>query len=542
MISNPYSTSTNDSVANKAMLCGRLRDLENVMSRLADQSVLLFGERRIGKTLLLYVVRDAINGAIEDYAPGLRDDDLRKWVSAGLPQTALRQRHSRCLFVSLQSYAPRSAEALAEAVARAIPGVQYVQGDRLYDVLVAADAAMQQDTIVIIDEIEEVLCTDFENTAAVFEQMNSFVQVCKRLRFVIAGADHWVRETNSRTSPIYGNCLPVFLGLPEVASITEALLRRPLADVLGDESVDAARQIIRSTGGKPYYCQALAYEIVRLGHTEGADDAMGRLDHQLRDFYDAPPEPGPVILRLLAHRPGISVATIASRLDLPKEKVQLCVADMSRLAKVTLSGEKVSIIGDVFVRWGVAYLPAPARTRVPWHRLRIVAVVALLCGGIGVFRYAHPPAIPCRWLIADGALVVELPRSVEAGERGDAVMWFEAGDDVDSIRVSNLWVRDAGIVMESASGAGWTIRGVRGGERSGRQIAKYAVPVVEARRVIGLGLSITSSHACDSVFVDVAVRRFPVKQVWAPLVAILGGASVLLAAWSQIQALLSRRV
>lgn len=95
---DPYSISTRDSPTCKRLFCGRTNDLTQLLNALAQgQSVALFGERRIGKTLLLFLLRDIINGDGAHYEQDLLDATLR----AGL--AALRGKLTQCtpVFLSL---------------------------------------------------------------------------------------------------------------------------------------------------------------------------------------------------------------------------------------------------------------------------------------------------------------------------------------------------------------------------------------------------------------------------------------------------------
>src|SRR5215831_5083625 len=95
---NPYSTSTQDSPACKRLFCGRLNDLTQLLNALAQgQSVALFGERRIGKTLLLFLLRDIVNGDIADYEGTLLDGTLK----AGLTRLRSKLTHCTPVFLSL---------------------------------------------------------------------------------------------------------------------------------------------------------------------------------------------------------------------------------------------------------------------------------------------------------------------------------------------------------------------------------------------------------------------------------------------------------
>ena len=74
-----YSYTTQDTPEFKSLFCGRLNDLTQLLGYISEgQSVALFGERRIGKTLLLWFLRDIINGDIQNYRHQLFDEQLAK--------------------------------------------------------------------------------------------------------------------------------------------------------------------------------------------------------------------------------------------------------------------------------------------------------------------------------------------------------------------------------------------------------------------------------------------------------------------------------
>ena len=77
-----YTTSTQDGPEYRSLLCGRTSDLSRLVDQLSNgRSVALFGEKRIGKTSLLYLLRDIINGSIKDYTTKLLDLDLKGQIN-----------------------------------------------------------------------------------------------------------------------------------------------------------------------------------------------------------------------------------------------------------------------------------------------------------------------------------------------------------------------------------------------------------------------------------------------------------------------------
>ena len=80
MITNPYSTSTVDDESYKYLVCGRSKEIEELIKYLSKgRSIALYGERRIGKSSLLYLLKDILNGSINSYLADLIDLDLNAY-------------------------------------------------------------------------------------------------------------------------------------------------------------------------------------------------------------------------------------------------------------------------------------------------------------------------------------------------------------------------------------------------------------------------------------------------------------------------------
>ena len=78
---NIYYLGLSDSAEHKRLICGRTNDLRALLNHIyAGKSVALFGERRIGKTSILYLIRDIVNGRITQYQDKLFDETLRQAV------------------------------------------------------------------------------------------------------------------------------------------------------------------------------------------------------------------------------------------------------------------------------------------------------------------------------------------------------------------------------------------------------------------------------------------------------------------------------
>ncbi len=98
---NLYSFTTVDNETHKRLLCGRTQDVEAIFNYLERyKSIALIGERRIGKTLFLLVLRDIINYIASSRPPyQLLDTKLGdKWDELGHKLV-----HCQAVYVDLQN-------------------------------------------------------------------------------------------------------------------------------------------------------------------------------------------------------------------------------------------------------------------------------------------------------------------------------------------------------------------------------------------------------------------------------------------------------
>src|SRR6266849_2461320 len=80
IVDNIYSISATPDSTYLPLVCGRTKDLQELLKYIAaNHSVALFGERRIGKTSLLYLLEYIINVrvCIEEDEVILRDSQLK---------------------------------------------------------------------------------------------------------------------------------------------------------------------------------------------------------------------------------------------------------------------------------------------------------------------------------------------------------------------------------------------------------------------------------------------------------------------------------
>lgn len=358
MIHDPYTTSTVDSTSFKKLISGRKSDLENIIDRLSQgKSIALFGERRIGKTSTLWLIRDIINGSINDYKEQLWDATLKEWLN-----NFQNSQHPpmKSEFLTLQSGSFRSFDDLLTKLRSLFPSSNDNTDTSLFALFTRLNRDIDSRLIILIDEMEILLEEQFTDSELVFRQLNSVIQKCENISFIFAGADIWMQTIKDGSSPISGNCLQIPLSVPESDPIKYFLLGEGLKEQFSDEKrSEIISQIIEQTGCKPFYCQMIASEIV--SHKKSIDDALSNrtIHQQTLHFFDDLPEPNKSILSLLAHYPNISKKEIAIFLSIQTEVISLVLSDMQILGKILLKETRYSLNGKFFEVWGKENLPPP---------------------------------------------------------------------------------------------------------------------------------------------------------------------------------------
>jgi hypothetical protein len=521
MRDNPYSTSTVDTPSCKQLVCGRRDDVKEILRLLAEgKSVALFGERRIGKTLTVLLIRDIINKSIRSYQQELWDDDLRVWL-ASLETSAspINRLPAACQYVTLHDLSKKSIDGIVDELHKTFPPPAG-KPESLQQLFSRLNAGRTARLVIVFEEMETLFDPRFKQADLVFRQLRSAIQACDQISFLFSGAEHWVRAVMDGTSRLAGNCAPVFLSIPEVATLQKYLLQIPLkAYIPSDlERENISSRIVQESGGKPFYCQAIAQEIA---YGKPIDEALQEVKkgyiRQIEDFFDNPPVPGPDILCLLAHRPGISAKRLAAFLNLPKQKTTLAISDMEALGKIRVANGEYYLNGKLFESWGRTNLAPPATSPLWRKRLRVMAAAAALVfviAAVYIYVYTHPWPREYELPIRGGTVVLMLPSSVESGETGNASIYVDAGTDslaglvispmADSARhVARIWPK-----TETA----WTFSNLVPNQTSDKKSAEFAIPHGVKGDSIAFKLLLNQAIPLES---QIPLRRFPLKAYWA---------------------------
>lgn len=532
----PYSTSTVDARECKCLFSGRLNDLTQLLDYVAHgQSVALFGERRIGKTLLLFLLRDILNGEIVHYESDLLDGTLK----AGL--AALRGKVKNCtaVCVSLHDLAGSDAMTLRALLLRRLQAHGFLrpsavvtgQGQPVRPLVESADLPglfaslngelQERRVLLLFDEVEVLLDDRFENAAQVFRQLRSVIQTYPALSFVFAGAEDWHTRIKDRTSPLVGNVKTFYLKAAAPADIENHLLGIPLRQALPETNLPLIiRQVLAWTGSKPYYVQAIGTRIVSMQESidQWRDNVKPQVhqdtEPQLVDFYDNINEVAKKILVLLAHQPGLTVNGMARRLGLSRQTVWDRVSDLEALDKVRRESGEYHIVGTLVAEWGQKNrnLPIPS----PWpKRIKLIGTLIALAAAVWIFLYTHPPHRAERFAFSVGTVRLMFPSSVETGEQGTLEVAVQNTGKTIIPELSFTLSSDQAHFRKDESSR-LSVKPLNGGETKHFTMV-YSVHPESTGGAITVRAAVESIEpsVSDQFTTALKLRRFPLQRWWA---------------------------
>lgn len=543
-VNNPYSTSTSDCIECKTLVCGRSRDLSELIDvTTKGESVAVFGEARIGKTLVLYLLRDLLNGNILEYEHDLLDCTLKKRVPGFLSKV----NQCKGVFVSLHDLPTRDLIGCGQLVTARLQQQGFLNRSPLLGSngeppkttpevvnLLALFEMFSKELgkrrgVVMLDEVEVLLDEKFLDSEVVFRQLRSAMQTYANIVFVIAGAEDWHRRFRDRTSPLVNNVRGYFLRAPEFEEVEKFLLSGPLGKAFGLVNnaplVSAIDEILTWTGCKPYYAQATADRILV---TTGLDGnwkqevlEQGNVQAIIRDVFDKAGEHEREVLILLAHDPGLAVHSIARRLGLRQPTVRECLGTLVALGKVTERDGAYRIVGDLIAEWGRKNREVSAPGLWP-SRLRFWGSFAAVAAALWVFVYTHPPDTYRVITSADWVVRLSLPRDVEVGEQGEIAVAVQNTGNVEIVTVDLVFVGE-NVDFQKAGSNRLRIEHVGGREIKYSNLP-FTVQSVGPFDAIRVTVRISPGSTPPFEF-DWACRILPLKKWWAilsPTMLLLG--------------------
>jgi len=340
---SPYFIGVDPSPAKLRMFFGRRPEIRAIGDHLRNgDSVLLIGERRIGKTFLLYMIGDfASKGA--DFCQHLLD----RQTAVLLAELRNSTPAYHWAFVDLLGVTnaagfyfnvlARLADERVEQFLSLSPIDHTTFANEL--TRLSKDLSCRgQRAVVLVDESEKLL--DLDESADVFACLKIVIQQCDSVDFVLAG-DIKPHEETPEFVNLKGALRPIHLA-PLHPADAKALIQVPVRERLSFED-SVLQRILELTGAKPSLVQILCghlYELVagnvedtsevritladfdRLWESELRDKVFESFDAALMDFFEGLQGHEQSIFAFLAHNPQATVDGIAKALGIHRALAQ----------------------------------------------------------------------------------------------------------------------------------------------------------------------------------------------------------------------------
>lgn len=266
-IDNPYVVGKPLNAASESLYVGR-EDLfmwieENLLGKTQPHTLILYGQRRMGKTSTLYQLMNGRRGKTireyPDYPIYPVYIDLQRLASCDTPEFFERLSHQIARYLATRHIQ------VAQPDVWAANGRNYLIFD---DFLDRVERALPHNglLVLIIDELEQLQSSVAHGRLArdIFPYLRSLMQHRARLTFILAGTNHLVEEG-------WNEIFHVGISREIVAltrSETEKLIREPVSPLIHYEDV-AVDQIWLATRGHPYFTQLICHQLVSSANLEG---------------------------------------------------------------------------------------------------------------------------------------------------------------------------------------------------------------------------------------------------------------------------------
>jgi len=437
---NIYTISTVDSSEYKRLICGRINDIASLLDHISQgHSVALFGERRIGKTSILFLIRDIVNGTVNEYQERLLDETFRD----AIPLLAAKVNSYRAEYLYIHSKEPKDfATLICSQLLPYVPekGLRTKKASAPKSDFVALIKEVNdnlrdgQRIVILLDEVDALL--DSDDSKQIFRSLRDIVQSCPRICFVMAGAELWHKAIKEKTSPIVNNVFAFYLKSAEAYPVEEYLVKQPLTSyLLPNTNIDCITEKVRDwTGAKPWYVQAVCYEVVeacRDGQKLSNDwetivetRVMTAVGPTLGAFFEGEnlDDVTRKILALLANRPGLRVKEIARGLGLSEKAIWDKIADLEALDKIRKQGSGYYIVGTLLEKYGKNTQDVP-RVKSKWpQRLRWTSAIILVFLAVWLYWYTHPYLQTIPMVYPAGVVSIRMPSSLEQDEAGATIL------------------------------------------------------------------------------------------------------------------------
>lgn len=233
---------------------------ENLSGTYQENVLVLYGERRTGKTSMLYQLQYNLPDSyafvlidMQSIAYSLNSTSDLLYAMARKVVNGLRRDDMDVPRPERQDFAEHPLE----------------QFEELGEVIGTMATAAKRQAVIMLDEFD-LLIEAVENgsvNAYVFDCIRGLMQHQDGLNFIFAGAHKLTAMLKNPQSILFNTALRRKVSFLDRED-AERLIRQPVADVLWYDDL-AVEKILRVTAGQPYFIQYICHEIVNLARRDG---------------------------------------------------------------------------------------------------------------------------------------------------------------------------------------------------------------------------------------------------------------------------------
>jgi hypothetical protein len=379
-MASPYFVSVDRSPEKLRMFFGRRREIQQIADYLQNgESVLLIGERRMGKTFLLHMIGDFARRGPDFYA------DLLDRETGALLAEIRRLTASYCwAFVDMLRitaadgfYFNVLAELVEDEVERLV-GLSPIDDATFADEVTRVSDQLsrtKQRAVVLVDESEK-LC-DLYQCEQVLSCLKSVMQQCDAVDFLLAGDIKPHQQATPMFANLQGALRPIYLA-PLHPDDAKALIEVPVAGTITFED-PAIQRILELTGSKPSLIHILCghlYDLVaaeaherdipislsyldQLWESELREKVFESFEGPLRDFFEGLQDPEKAVFSFLAHNPVAAEADIAKALGIDVPYVRRALHKLHSAHKIEEAESGFRIGARIVEEFGARFVAYP---------------------------------------------------------------------------------------------------------------------------------------------------------------------------------------
>jgi len=383
---SPYFIAVDPSPFKLRMFFGRRQEIQTISNHLLNgDSVLLVGERRIGKTFLLYMLGDFAGRGV-DFCEQLLDRQTAVLL-AELRNSAASYHWAFVDLLGVTSIAGFYFKVLARLEEEQVE--QFLSLSPINHMTFAKEltrlskelSCRGQRAVVLVDECEKLL--ELDESADVFSCLKAIIQQCDSVDFLFAG-DIKPHQETPEFANLKGALQPIHLAPLDPAD-AKALIQVPVEGRLSFEN-QTVQRILELTGGKPSLVQILCghlYELIPgtvedtsqahitltdfecLWESELRDKVFESFEGALRDFFEGLQGDERNIFCFLAHNPLATVDDIAKALEIHTALVRRGLYRLHRAHRVRETESGFRIAAKIVEEFGSRFVVPVAELSQP---------------------------------------------------------------------------------------------------------------------------------------------------------------------------------